>query len=80
MNQSQNKSPNIIRVKRMARGWSGAELARRMGVSRQFISALETGEALPGPSLVPKLATVFGEPAESFARELEEARLSMSAA
>lgn len=56
---------NLIRERREARGWSQAELAERLAVSRQTVNAIETGKYDPSLPLAFKLARLFGEPIES---------------
>ena len=56
---------NRLRVLRAERGWSQAELAERLQVSRQTVNALETGKYDPSLPLAFKIAEVFGEPIES---------------
>jgi putative transcriptional regulator len=50
---------NRIRVLRAERGWSQAELAERLEVSRQSINAVETGKFDPSLPLAFRLARVF---------------------
>lgn len=45
---------------RAERGWSQAELARLLAVSRQTVNALETGKYDPSLPLAFKVADVFG--------------------
>jgi len=49
-----------LRVLRAERDWSQAELAERVGVSRQTINAVETGKYNPSLPLAFSLARVFG--------------------
>lgn len=56
---------NRLRVLRAERSWSQAELAERLGVSRQTVNALETGRYDPSLPLAFKIARVFGQPIES---------------
>ena len=56
---------NLIRERREAMGWSQAELAERLAVSRQTVNAIETGKYDPSLPLAFKLARLFGEPIES---------------
>ena len=56
---------NHLRERREARGWSQAELAERLAVSRQTVNAIETGKYDPSLPLAFKLARLFGEPIES---------------
>jgi len=51
---------NRIRVFRAEREWSQAELARRLGVSRQAVNAIETGRHEPSLSLAFRIAHLFG--------------------
>ena len=51
---------NRLRVLRAERGWSQAELADRLEVSRQTVNAVETGRYDPSLTLAFKLARVFG--------------------
>jgi putative transcriptional regulator len=50
---------NRLRVLRAERGWSQAELAERLGVSRQTVNAIENGKYDPSLPLAFKLAAVF---------------------
>lgn len=51
-----------IRQARMERGWRQDELARYLGISRQYLSFLENGKRLPSPDLARKLrAWLAGE-------------------
>ena len=50
---------NTLRVLRAERGWSQAELAERLGVSRQTVNALEVGKYDPSLPLAFKIARVF---------------------
>jgi len=56
---------NKIRELRARKGWSQAELARRLGVSRQTVIAIEKGRYDPSLPLAFKIARVFGEPIEA---------------
>jgi putative transcriptional regulator len=47
------------------RGWTQAQLAAEVGVSRQTINSIETGRFEPSLSLALKLAALFGTPVES---------------
>jgi putative transcriptional regulator len=51
---------NRLRVLRAERGWSQAELAERLGVSRQTINAIETQRYDPSLPLAFGLSRVFG--------------------
>lgn len=50
---------------RGAKGWTQAELARRVGVSRQTINSIETGRFEPSLTLALKLARLFATPVET---------------
>lgn len=50
---------NRLRVLRAERRWSQAELADRLGVSRQTINAIETGKYDPSLPLAFSLARLF---------------------
>jgi putative transcriptional regulator len=56
---------NIIRELRAERGWTQAELADRLEVSRQTINALETGRYDPSLPLAFALAGIFDRSIES---------------
>ena len=51
---------NRVRELRAERGWSQAELAGKLEVSRQMVNAIETGRYDPSLPLAFKLARVFG--------------------
>jgi putative transcriptional regulator len=55
---------NTLRVLRAERQWSQADLAERLGVSRQTVNALETGKYDPSLPLAFKIAHIFGQPIE----------------
>jgi putative transcriptional regulator len=50
---------NRLRVLRAEQNWSQAELAMRVGVTRQAINAIETGRYDPGLPLAMKIARIF---------------------
>jgi putative transcriptional regulator len=50
---------NRLKVLRAERDWSQAELAQRLGVSRQTVNAIETGKYDPSLPLAFKIARVF---------------------
>lgn len=56
---------NLIRDLRAEHGWSQAELADRLAVSRQTINAIETGRYDPSLPLAFSIARLFGLPIES---------------
>lgn len=51
---------NRIRILRAEHGWSQADLAARLEVSRQTVNAIETGRYDPSLPLAFKVARVFG--------------------
>ena len=51
---------NELRVLRARHDLSQAELAERLGVSRQTVNAIETGRYDPSLSLAFKIAALFG--------------------
>ena len=56
---------NRLRVLRAEHDWSQAELAERLGVSRQTAHAMENGKYAPSLPLAFKVAKVFGMPIEA---------------
>ena len=52
---------NRVRELRGQRGWSQAELAERLDVSRQTVNAIETGKYDPSLPLAFSLARLFGK-------------------
>ncbi len=56
---------NHIRALRAARGWSQAELADMLDVSRQSVNAIETGRYDPSLPLAFAIARLFQLPIES---------------
>lgn len=50
---------NRLKVLRAERDWSQADLADRLGVSRQTMNALETGKYDPSLPLAFKIAQLF---------------------
>jgi putative transcriptional regulator len=55
---------NRLRVLRAEHRWSQAELAHRLGVSRQTVNAIETGKTNPSLPLACKIARLFGRPVD----------------
>jgi putative transcriptional regulator len=56
---------NHIRTLRAERGWSQAELAELLDVSRQSVNAIETGKYDPSLPLAFAIARLFQLPIES---------------
>jgi len=50
---------NRLKAVREAKGWSQGELARRLGVSRQTINAVETDKYDPSLPLALRMAKLF---------------------
>jgi putative transcriptional regulator len=50
---------NRLRVLRAEQGWSQADLAKALAVSRQSVNAIETGRFDPSLPLAFKLARLF---------------------
>ena len=56
---------NHIKALRAERGWSQAELAEMLEVSRQSVNAIETGRYDPSLPLAFAISRLFGQPIES---------------
>jgi len=56
---------NALPLLRAERGWSQADLAERLGVSRQTVISIEKGRYDPSLPLAFRLAAVFAMPIES---------------
>jgi len=56
---------NNLRMLRAAKGWSQADLAEKLGVSRQSVNAIETERFDPSLPLAFKLAQLFDLTIES---------------
>jgi putative transcriptional regulator len=54
-----------LKVLRVERDWSQAELAERLGVSRQTVNAIETGKYDPSLELAFVISRLFGQPIEA---------------
>ena len=55
---------NSLRVLRAERRWSQADLAERLGVSRQTVNAIETGRYDPSLPLAFSISRLFEQPIE----------------
>ena len=55
---------NRVKHHREVMGWSQGELARRLGVSRQTVNAVETDKYDPSLPLALRMATLFAVPVE----------------
>lgn len=56
---------NQVRDLRGEQGWSQADLAERLDVSRQTVNAIETGKYDPSLPLAFKIARLFGRSIET---------------
>ncbi len=66
---------NQLRVLRAERGWSQADLAERLEVSRQTVNALETGRYDPSLPLAFKIARIFSLTIEDIFEDQETPKL-----
>lgn len=55
---------NRVKAFREDQGWSQGELARRLGVSRQTINAVETNKYDPSLPLALRMAHLFAVPVD----------------
>jgi len=62
---------NRLRVMRAELGWSQADLAEKLEVSRQSVNAIETGKYDPSLPLAFKIAKLFGKRIEEIFQEGE---------
>ncbi|ASG23276.1 MULTISPECIES: helix-turn-helix transcriptional regulator [Nitrospirillum] len=60
---------NRLREMRARYGWTQADLARRLDVSRQTVNALETGRYDPSLPLAFRIGRLFGLPIEMIFRD-----------
>jgi putative transcriptional regulator len=65
---------NRLRVLRAELGWSQADLAERLDVSRQSVNAIETGKYDPSLPLAFRIARLFDRPIEAIFEEEAESR------
>jgi putative transcriptional regulator len=56
---------NCLKDERARLGWTQAELADRVGVSRKTINTVENGVFVPSTTLALKLAQAIGKPVEA---------------
>ena len=56
---------NALRELRAERGWTQADLARELEVSRQTVNAIETGKYDPSLPLAFRIAALFERPIEA---------------
>ena len=55
---------NRVKANREGMGWSQGELARRLGVSRQTINAVETDKYDPSLPLALRMSKLFAVPVD----------------
>jgi len=55
---------NRLKERRELKGWSQGELARRLGVSRQTVNAVETDKYDPSLPLALRMAKLFAVPVD----------------
>lgn len=55
---------NKLKIERAVKNITQEELAKRIGVSRQTINAIETSKYIPSTILSLKIAQFFGKPVE----------------
>jgi putative transcriptional regulator len=55
---------NTIKVERAIKSMTQADLAEKIGVSRQTINAIETNKYVPSTILALKMAKLFGKTVE----------------
>ena len=56
---------NRVRAAREAKGWTQAELATRIGVSRKTVNTVENAVFVPSTVVALKMARALGEPVEA---------------
>lgn len=62
---------NTIKIERALKSFTQEDLAKKIGVSRQTINAMEAGKYVPSTVLALKIAKCFGKKVEEIF-ELEE--------
>lgn len=65
---------NRLKVLRAERNWSQADLAERLGVSRQTINSIETEKYDPSLPLALKMGRLFGQCVEKIFAIEEDAK------
>jgi putative transcriptional regulator len=64
---------NKLKLARVALGLTQEDVARRIGVSRQTVNAMEQAKYVPSTVLALKVARLFGQPVEElFVLEAED--------
>ncbi len=64
---------NRLKVLRAEKNWSQADLAERLGVSRQTVNSIETGKYDPSLPLAFRMADLFGMQIEAIFQPENEA-------
>jgi putative transcriptional regulator len=62
---------NQLKTLRAERDWSQADLAMRLGVSRQSVNAIETGKYDPSLPLAFRIARLFDQTIEAIFQDEE---------
>jgi putative transcriptional regulator len=62
---------NSVRAERDERGWTQAELAARVGVSRKTINTIENGVFMPSALTALKIAAALGRSVEELFSVIE---------
>ncbi len=62
---------NTIKIERARKNWTQADLAEKIGISRQAVTSIESGKFVPSTLLALKMAEIFGSPVEQIF-QLEE--------
>jgi putative transcriptional regulator len=55
---------NTIKVERAKKNWTQADLAEKIGISRQAMNSIEAGKFVPSTVLALKMAKAFGATVE----------------
>ncbi len=63
---------NTLRAAREGKGWTQAQLADAIGVSRKTVNTVENGVFVPSTVIALKLAQALGQPVEALFRIVEE--------
>lgn len=63
---------NTLRTAREGKGWTQAQLADAIGVSRKTVNTVENGVFVPSTIIALKLAQALGQPVEALFRIVEE--------
>ncbi len=71
MRENINEMKNRIRIERAIMDITQADLAEKIGVSRQTINAMESNKYVPSTVLALKISKLFGKPVEQIF-ELED--------